>query len=338
MLSPTCGNPLCIGPSHLRIERRSPLRGEDAQKFIWRMVRVDEQTGCWHWLGQTTPAGYGHIRISRQNVRAHRFAYEAFHGPIPDGLFVLHRRDVKDCVAPHHLYAGSAEQNAADAMDRHLTLEKDLRERMQSYSRDPAIREKRDASRRLLDVKQIEWAILSDDSAAELAEAWGFGRSGIGRIRTGGNCASVRARLFVRGKSSAEASISSAISLGLIPPGTRPTRPGQAPAFKAAAEQRRAQRAAEAAKNPERAATGAMIRQARNLLGWPQAKLARAVGIPVSAVCSSEQGLLARHQASLRRALEAAGAQFGSGSVCLRSAAAPDGPEPSAVAGAADAV
>jgi hypothetical protein len=35
-------------------------------------------------------------------------------GPIPDGLFVLHRCDRPLCVRPEHLYLGSAQDNSAN--------------------------------------------------------------------------------------------------------------------------------------------------------------------------------------------------------------------------------
>jgi hypothetical protein len=34
--------------------------------------------------------------------------------PVPDGLFVLHRCDVKSCVRPEHLWVGTQAENMAD--------------------------------------------------------------------------------------------------------------------------------------------------------------------------------------------------------------------------------
>ena len=54
--------------------------------------------------GAITSAGYGCFKPSRDHVvRAHRFAYEQFVGPIPDGLVLDHLCRNRLCVNPEHL-------------------------------------------------------------------------------------------------------------------------------------------------------------------------------------------------------------------------------------------
>jgi hypothetical protein len=76
-----------------------------------RSERIPE-TGCWIWTGPLRGNGYGGFG---KKDYAHRAAYRAYHGKIPDGLQVLHRCDVPLCVNPAHLFAGTQKQNVHDA-------------------------------------------------------------------------------------------------------------------------------------------------------------------------------------------------------------------------------
>jgi hypothetical protein len=80
------------------------------------MVDRGDPQGCWLWQGATNgKPGYGklHLADGKQEL-AHRYAYALWVGPIPDGLEVLHRCDVKLCCNPHHLFLGSQKDNVHD--------------------------------------------------------------------------------------------------------------------------------------------------------------------------------------------------------------------------------
>jgi len=64
--------------------------------------RVDEETGCWLWIGATA-RGYGQIWVDGRTQPAHRIAYELLVGPIPEGLQLDHLCRVRHCVNPEHL-------------------------------------------------------------------------------------------------------------------------------------------------------------------------------------------------------------------------------------------
>ena len=84
------------------------------------MQRVEKTADCWLWTGAMYPSGYGQFRPCRERTRgfglAHRWSYELFIGPIPEGLVVRHTCDVKRCVNPAHLEIGTQAQNIGDAV------------------------------------------------------------------------------------------------------------------------------------------------------------------------------------------------------------------------------
>ena len=73
-------------------------------------------TGCWLWLGSVTEHGYGTATVKRKSFKAHRLSWEVHIGPIPNGLWVLHKCDVPLCVNPNHLFLGTRQDNIADMM------------------------------------------------------------------------------------------------------------------------------------------------------------------------------------------------------------------------------
>lgn len=65
-------------------------------------VFIDEN-GCWRWTKSKHSGGYGVTYLAGKNVYVHRLAYEAWVGPIPDGLQIDHLCRVRDCCNPQHL-------------------------------------------------------------------------------------------------------------------------------------------------------------------------------------------------------------------------------------------
>lgn len=89
------------------------------EERFWDKVLKTES--CWLWQGSCNERS-GHGRISagpphKHGLRVHRLSWEMHHGPIPDGLYVLHAcpgGDRPNCVNPAHLWLGTHDENMAD--------------------------------------------------------------------------------------------------------------------------------------------------------------------------------------------------------------------------------
>jgi hypothetical protein len=86
--------------------------------YLMQRITLDPGSGCWLWEG---PLGNGYGIVSPRaggSGRAHRASYETFVGAIPAGLMICHKCDVKACINPAHLYAGTAKNNFDDWVSR----------------------------------------------------------------------------------------------------------------------------------------------------------------------------------------------------------------------------
>lgn len=73
---------------------------------------------CWLWPMSCQKAGYGQLSTSEDGKRechyAHRVSYLLVNGPIAKGLHICHKCDNPPCINPHHLFIGTAQDNALD--------------------------------------------------------------------------------------------------------------------------------------------------------------------------------------------------------------------------------
>lgn len=91
----------------------------ETERF-WEGVGAEVDTGCWPWVRSRSRGGYGQFAdmVSKKTVAAHRRSWEIHHGPVPPGLWVLHRCDNRRCVRPDHLFLGTAKDNTQDKINK----------------------------------------------------------------------------------------------------------------------------------------------------------------------------------------------------------------------------
>jgi hypothetical protein len=90
---------------------------EHLQRRIENSTTVNEITGCWNWTKRIQPTGYGSMWAGRTEDGGHvfnsphRIAYEAFNGPVPEGMEVAHLCHCPSCCNPEHLIATTHTEN-----------------------------------------------------------------------------------------------------------------------------------------------------------------------------------------------------------------------------------
>lgn len=83
-----------------------------------RLLALTKKTkSCWLFTGSKI-RGYGQFHFNKKPTLAHRASYEIFVGKIPDGLWVCHKCDVRNCINPKHFFIGTRSDNMRDCVSK----------------------------------------------------------------------------------------------------------------------------------------------------------------------------------------------------------------------------
>lgn len=152
------GDPLAV-----QFERTDSVQTRLAKKSQW-------VGGCLELTAGRDKDGYGLLSIGRRNFRAHRLAYEAARGPIPDGMLVRHKCDNPPCINPDHLEVGYEVDNSRDKVERGRSLR---------GSANPGARLNEEQ------VREIRSQLADGVPSVALARNYEVGQTTISRIKLG---------------------------------------------------------------------------------------------------------------------------------------------------------
>lgn len=97
----------------------------DMSHHLSLLERLDEKRErrgpdeCWPWLAAKTRGGYGHLKVGKRYIRAHRLQIHLSTGLALDGDWLgLHSCDNPECTNPAHLHTGNQMENVAEQWAR----------------------------------------------------------------------------------------------------------------------------------------------------------------------------------------------------------------------------
>jgi len=105
----------------LKISRRKQHTRQWNKSSFFRALMPEPNSGCWFWIGQSLPKGYGMTTVNQKPILTHRLSYKLFIGEIPKGKLICHHCDTPSCVNPDHLFVGTHADNMKDMSSKGLT-------------------------------------------------------------------------------------------------------------------------------------------------------------------------------------------------------------------------
>lgn len=134
----------------------SPLLELPPPERFLAHTSLEPASGCLLWTGCINRSGYGVVLCGDRSKLAHRVAWALKHGD-PGSAHVLHRCDVRACVAVEHLFLGTHRDNMLDmhAKSRHpVTGARGVKHYRATLTPDivRAIRSARESGQRFADI------------------------------------------------------------------------------------------------------------------------------------------------------------------------------------------
>lgn len=111
-----------VSKGQVRGQARRYIKGHQNKVYFFETLKDalyhhcnhDDPNQCWLWTGPVNNTGYGLAFFKNKQTLAPRSSWEVHNGPIPDGMYVLHRCDTPACINPAHLFLGTAMDNTRD--------------------------------------------------------------------------------------------------------------------------------------------------------------------------------------------------------------------------------
>lgn len=88
-------------------------------KADWLLRSAYENDECLICHLEPNQKGYSNVSFGRKNrMRAHRLVYLVRHPNTDPDMIIMHTCDVRSCINPNHLVAGTPKENTADMISK----------------------------------------------------------------------------------------------------------------------------------------------------------------------------------------------------------------------------